>query len=311
MEAGFSMSRKTKIAGKKTRPPLGGSRRSAASSRAAKAVRAPGLLLEEFALMSAGIASCLRSEQPGAIAERLCHHLQALVGADAAYVGFLRRSAPPIALLNAASEDRDRQYVEGAYLLDPNYSLFLQSNPTVCIALKDTAADEFRRGDYYKTYYRYSGVIDEVAFLVRLADDVAAHVCLMRLTGSAPFKKSDVGRLVAVQPLVEVVAERLWSRMSAGDTSQTAADREAHRLFAATFAQFGSDVLSERKLEIMRLLLKGHGAKAIGRFLNISSGTVRNHMKQIYLNLGVTSQSALFALFFEALMRSGAADAPA
>ncbi len=145
-----------------------------------------------------------------------------------------------------------------------------------------------------------------MAYLVRLSDDVAGHICVMRVDGSVPFKAIDINALVAVQPLVELVLDRIWNRISMRDAVQVAADREAHRIFAERLEQFGADVLSDRKLEIMRLLLKGFGAKEIGRILNISPGTVRNHMKNIYANMSVTSQSELFALFFDTLMDTDA-----
>ena len=266
--------------------------------------RASNALLENMRRWNDDMAAIGRSTDAVEMSRHLMHGLRRLVQPDAVYVGFLRRAAPPIALMHDSFHERDRQYVEGAYLLDPNYQLFLQSNPTTCIPLRDIAADEFKRGDYYRTYYQYSGIMDEVAFLVRVEEDVAGHICAMRLTGSSPFKRSEIDRLRSVQPLAALAAERIWSCLGDDETAETAEDRALHRLLAREFEQFGADVLSGRKLEIMRLLLKGHGAKVIGRALAISPGTVRNHMKQIYASLGVSSQAALFASFFDRLMSS-------
>jgi DNA-binding CsgD family transcriptional regulator len=67
------------------------------------------------------------------------------------------------------------------------------------------------------------------------------------------------------------------------------------------FRNFGESVLTPREQEITKLLLKGFSAKSIAGNLGISSGTVRNHMKQVYSKLGVNSQVELAGLFFEML----------
>jgi DNA-binding NarL/FixJ family response regulator len=51
--------------------------------------------------------------------------------------------------------------------------------------------------------------------------------------------------------------------------------------------------LSRREREILRALLQGQGAIAIGRELFISANTVRNHVRSIYKKLGVHSRLEL------------------
>ena len=62
--------------------------------------------------------------------------------------------------------------------------------------------------------------------------------------------------------------------------------------------------LTTREIEVVRLSLSGFSTRAIAERLTISFETVRAHKRHIYAKLGVSSQSELFALFYE----SGARD---
>ena len=55
--------------------------------------------------------------------------------------------------------------------------------------------------------------------------------------------------------------------------------------------------LTERELDIVRLLLKGRSVSFISEDLSISENTVRFHMKNIYLKAGVHSKQELIDLF--------------
>ena len=51
-----------------------------------------------------------------------------------------------------------------------------------------------------------------------------------------------------------------------------------------------ADPLSERELDILRLLDSDMGGPAIARELSVSVNTVRTHTRHIYAKLGVTSR---------------------
>lgn len=61
-------------------------------------------------------------------------------------------------------------------------------------------------------------------------------------------------------------------------------------LAQATRADGGEQSLSEREIEILRLLKRGLRNPQIAQALHISSGTVRNHLSAIYRKLGVHSR---------------------
>jgi len=55
-------------------------------------------------------------------------------------------------------------------------------------------------------------------------------------------------------------------------------------------------VLTERKRQIMRLVSKGLSNKEIGRRLNVSDGTIKQHLHHIYQKLEISNRTVLAAL---------------
>jgi RNA polymerase sigma factor (sigma-70 family) len=55
-------------------------------------------------------------------------------------------------------------------------------------------------------------------------------------------------------------------------------------------------VLTERKRQIMRLVSEGLSNKEIGRRLNISDGTIKQHLHHIYQKLEISNRTVLAAL---------------
>jgi LuxR family maltose regulon positive regulatory protein len=66
--------------------------------------------------------------------------------------------------------------------------------------------------------------------------------------------------------------------------------RGSERAAPAATQQGLADPLSERELDILRLLDSDLGGPAIARELSVSVNTVRTHTRHIYAKLGVTSR---------------------
>ncbi len=60
-----------------------------------------------------------------------------------------------------------------------------------------------------------------------------------------------------------------------------------------------SSRLTEREREVARLIAAGYRVRQVGERLYLSQNTVRNHLKNIFSKLGVSSQAALIALINE------------
>lgn len=55
-------------------------------------------------------------------------------------------------------------------------------------------------------------------------------------------------------------------------------------------SHFGASVLSERELEIARLILRGYSSKAMAERLAISPETIKVHRRHLYAKLDISSQ---------------------
>ena len=53
-----------------------------------------------------------------------------------------------------------------------------------------------------------------------------------------------------------------------------------------------ADNLTEREIEVLRLLAQGHNTPQIARTLHISKKTVEHHLSHIYNKIGVTCRTA-------------------
>ena len=253
-------------------------------------------------------AACRSSELESTLT-RLSRALAVLVPGVNVYFGFYRRDAPPILLDSGAPEAWNRDYRNGYYLLDPCYEAFLRHDGDACLLPAAVYPPAFRRSEFYLSYYRPIGMVDEVCYLVRIGDGISAYLSVMRLGKEPRFKREECSVLDMALPAVAIamrhvyaVYAQLW--LPAEDEART-----LHRHLSAAFAEFGSAVLSEREAEVTRLLLKGLAPKVVGDMLEIAAGTVRNHIKSIYAKLGVRSQAELLAAFFESLSeRAGGID---
>ena len=66
---------------------------------------------------------------------------------------------------------------------------------------------------------------------------------------------------------------------------------------AAKLAQrMHEETLTEREVQILRLLAEGKSNRAIGQALFITESTVKSHLKSLFVKLDVTSRAEAIAL---------------
>ncbi len=191
-------------------------------------------------------------------------------------------------------------YQEGPYLLDPFYQVCAERIDPGLYRLREIAPDRFYHSEYYRSYYRRTGLAEEIGFVIALQNDMRLVISLMRAGTSAPFSDRDIAKLRRVEPIVHASAIRHWRDL--GDhhhasTEQRAAFPSLNTQVASAFERFGEGVLTRRERDVVRMVLRGHSSEAIGRHYRISTGTVKIHRKNIYGKLGISSQSELFSRF--------------
>ena len=195
-------------------------------------------------------------------------------------------------------------YLEGPYLLDPFYQVYVDRMDPGLYRLREIAPDRFYHSEYFRSYYRRTGLAEEIGFLVSLPHDMMLVISLMRAGTSAPFSDRDMNKLRRMEPIVHASAARHWRNLGTLQSSETEAETTRPPLnlqVASAFENFGEGVLTRREREVVRMVLRGHSSNSIGRHFQITTGTVKIHRKNIYAKLGISSQSELFSHFISYL----------
>lgn len=221
--------------------------------------------------------------------------------------GFLG-SRPPLDLYDDFPPQTRRVFVEdyqeGPYLLDPFFLACMNGTPPGLWRLREIAPDRFLQGEYYRNYYVQTGLAEEACYLVYLENQASLAISLMRRRKA--FTQAEIFALKSVWPIVDAVCRRHWHDLanSFGSSSDQGSQPIFEDAIAQAFNAIGEGVLTARERQVVEYTLKGHSAEAIGQILQISSGTVRIHRRNIYAKLGIRSQGELFSRFIRALVGS-------
>jgi DNA-binding CsgD family transcriptional regulator len=176
--------------------------------------------------------------------------------------------------------------------------------------LREIAPDRFYHSEYYRSYYRRTGLSEEIGFLVALPDDMMLVISLMRAGTSACFSDRDMNKLRVVEPIVHAAAGNHWRNLGREHDALVRGGAPFPSFgshVASAFENFGQSVLTKRERDVVRLVLRGHSSESIARQFDISTGTVKIHRKNIHAKLGISSQSELFSLFISYLSGASAA----
>jgi DNA-binding CsgD family transcriptional regulator len=204
-----------------------------------------------------------------------------------------------------------RAYLEGMYQLDPFWLAACEKPRAGLVTLAEVAPDNFRMTDYYQRYFRSNIIGDEVQFNLPLD---ARHTLIFSFGAKHHYTDADIAHFALFAPwVVALMRQRApLEKSGSGGSEAMAADAAAlpatgaqsddashASRFEAVMQQDGRVPLTAREIEVVRLSLSGFSTRAIAERLSISFETVRAHKKHIYAKLGVSSQSELFALFYE------------
>lgn len=228
--------------------------------------------------------------------EKFARLIENISGYQNALIIWLDCDQRPVPLYADVPDLRDsiptRRWLEEAYLLDPAYSLYANSSEAGVYALSDISPDEFFDTPYYKKYYAVTGQSEEVLLLIRVASNSAVLITLANKNPETHAADA-VGNLIDHFPVLSALCQRHQSA-AGGEVNFSGPLKKA-------FGNFGRDHLTEREREVVHLLLKGHSTRSIAELLDLSVNTVKVYAKRFHKKLGVSSQTELFSLFFEAI----------
>ncbi|MET3792394.1 LuxR C-terminal-related transcriptional regulator [Aquamicrobium terrae] len=233
--------------------------------------------------------------------------LRQFLAIDAGLILLYRRGSAPRILYNDWVTRRGlsdiQRYLGGPYRLDPFYQLAADNPTDGLYRLSEIAPKRFDNSAYYRDYYRYSGLQDEFNFMFSLDSDRKVAISLGRGRALGSFNRDDEALLESVAPLLQSAVIRHWRELRP-ETLEPSSTYLNHALGQA-LARFGSSVLTERECEVANLILRGYSLKGAAERLGISPATVKLHRRNLYAKLDINSQTALFALFIEAVSAAG------
>lgn len=193
------------------------------------------------------------------------------------------------------------EYVVGPYLLDPFYKATVSGLNTGMHRLRDLAPDQFFQSEYYKSYYVQTGPVDEIAFYFPSSQNWTIVTSLMRSPLKPAFTTRELRIFRCIEPLIRNIAQMHWSQDERLKVFRSVQDeKEALRTaIQEAVNHLGMPALTARELQVVGLVLEGHSSESIASLLDIASGTVRIHRKNIYAKMRISSQRELFAIFMK------------
>ncbi|OED01375.1 MULTISPECIES: LuxR family transcriptional regulator [unclassified Rhizobium] len=197
-------------------------------------------------------------------------------------------------------------YQAGPYLLDPFYHT-ARSRREGVLRMRELAPDRFFSSEYYRTYYVQTGLAEEIGFFVNADDDITIVLSLMRRERTGVFPPAEFATLKKVEPLVANMVRYYWSGLASRFDAQLAAGSRGRRrkgeneTVPPAEAVWRDLNLTSREAAIVELVLQGHSSESIGLKLNISTGTVKVHRRNVYRKLGISSQTQLLSLYLKNL----------
>ena len=233
--------------------------------------------------------------------DRIMSALKQQIGFDASLILLYRRDLAPKILFNDWRTDRGlsniQQYLQGYYRLDPFYRLTLEDGIDGVHQLSQLDSG-FGDSDYYREYYRYSGLQDEINVLVSLDADTKFAISLARRDTRPPFTGMDLQFLRTATPLLVKAIVRHYRDLRPNGQDDEPLLQSA---LAQAVRNFGRSVLTGRECQVVQLVLRGHSVKAAAAKLGIAPATVKLHRRNLYAKLDVSSQAGLFSLFLDAV----------
>jgi DNA-binding CsgD family transcriptional regulator len=204
--------------------------------------------------------------------------LKSLVPFDNGVILHYRHDEKPLLVYNDAPPLKIKQqidtFINGAFLIDPFYRAAVDDRASGLHHLSDLAPNGFEETEYYRSYFRYTEIKDEVGFIIHLSAEQFINISMSRLTLPQPFNPAQIGLLK---------------------------DNKLPSQLDSALKHFGTAYLTDRETQVVQLFLHGHSTKSIAERLGISPETVKLHRKNSYAKLDVSSQAELFHLFIDSL----------
>ncbi|WP_170352659.1 MULTISPECIES: helix-turn-helix transcriptional regulator [Ruegeria] len=243
---------------------------------------------------SEDVAGAIRAVGTSNFMPELLNLMRGAASFKGAFVSLLNPGkAPEHVYDNVRAERRSvvvDRWLDRAWLLDPFVVRFIGERHEPVMVLRDVAPDRFANSDYFRIYYKTLFLRDEMGVFVTIANGTL-FLSLGPSEGRTRFSRRDVERLTDLHPIISALCEQHFHRTpSSGQFEDSEVD------FDGVIDKVCKG-LTQREIEVVQSLLRGHSTRSIALLLDVSPSTIKVHRKNIYRKLGISSQSALFSMF--------------
>lgn len=194
-------------------------------------------------------------------------------------------------------------FISGSFLLDPFYVAGARQHKYGFFTLEQLAPNGFKGSEYYRSYYRFSGLFNECGYLVPTGGHGFVNISLGRTSGKKSFERAALGLLSDLTPLILSVVQ--YHSIAIPNEEKETLRTSLRSQLESALSSFGMSRLTPRESEIINWILHGHTTKAIASALDITIETVKLHRKNAYRKLEIANQSELFWSFIQALQNCG------
>jgi len=136
---------------------------------------------------------------------------------------------------------------------------------------------------------------ESLSMLINLPEDSMIEIAILRQSDIG-FKKSEVTLLKQVFPIFKAAVRKHYEV-----TEQQINSVSKSPSLIYSFEKFGSEILTKREREVVKLMLTGHSGLAVSQIMGTSLSTAKTHRRNIYMKLEISSQAELFNIFIQFL----------
>lgn len=260
------------------------------------------------------IAESIEQINSGACPLHLVNAIGTLVKFDMAMSVVYSRRAKPFYVCDTFQTEKAKRglsnYINSTYVLNPTYTAYCNGLKSGVYRLREQSSGDRVNSYHYQTLkinrilgeeleYITEGWphnMEEIFIAISLPADEMAEISLLRARSKVGFVDTEITLLESHLPLIEAVYRQYWIKArcyASIDNSEPPIDYLLKTVF--------EDRLSCRESQVAVLALKGRSGQDIADELGISITTVKTHRKNLYLKLGITTQTEMFSLALNAL----------
>lgn len=199
------------------------------------------------------------------------------------FVFFPRQNLQQTTYSERSKERLESEYHSSHWHKDPMHPTLYED--TDVIVISDSMLmplSEWQSHPFYLEFMQPNGFEHDLDMFFRKDDKIIGVLSLLRTEQTRPFTPGDVVMIEKLHPFMEYALDKVFlpERISEREHLSERYD------------------LTLRELDVMEYALSGLSNKELVRYLKISLPTLRTHLQNIYLKVGVHSTSELISKVF-------------